>query len=169
MDSSNDEDHLYSLDHKPFVAIKPSWRKSYYKSNFKKRALATLLDYFTTFMLSTFFLVISFIILGIDLESSEGDYGIYVLQMVFFVLVSTFMEASKRRGTFGKRIMKIQITDDFGKSISLKKALIRNIFKIILGHAFIFIIPLILQIYYYNKNHKLFHDQLTDTLVGERL
>ena len=75
---------------------------------------------------------------------------LYVLLMVAAqILICAFMESSKWRGTPGKLIMKLQITDNAGNPISFGKALIRII------------------AYSYSK--KFFHDQLSNTVIGERL
>ncbi len=79
------------------------------------------------------------------------------------------MESSKWRGTFGKQIMKLQITDREGHPINFFRALWRNIVRLIVGYSYIFIIPLIIQYFTFKSSRQLFHDQLSKTIIGEKL
>jgi len=79
------------------------------------------------------------------------------------------MESSKWRGTFGKRILKLQITDREGHPISFSRALVRNILRTLVGYSYLLLIPFIIQIFSFKKAKKLFHDQLSSTVIGERL
>ncbi len=79
------------------------------------------------------------------------------------------MESSKLHATLGKRLLKLQITDKNGNPITFFRALGRNILRTIVGYSFIFIVPLIVQLIMFKSAKKLFHDQLSNTVIGERL
>ena len=65
-------------------------------------------------------------------------FGIYFL---IFVLYNAILERSGFRGSVGKKIMGIQVVDEFDNSLTFPKALLRNILKIVniltLGIGFI--------------------------------
>ena len=105
--------------------------------------------------------------------SANVDTADYVYSQMyaflFYVLICAFMESSKWRGTFGKRIMKLQITDRDGNRISFMRAVWRNISRMIVCYLYLLIIPIIIQVLTFGKSKKLFHDQLSETIIGERL
>jgi uncharacterized RDD family membrane protein YckC len=146
------------------VPIDLDWRKKYYRAVLGRRTLAFILDYFTTFVIATIPAVIIF-----PVRNNETTELCTVFQLVFFVLLCAFMESSKWQGSFGKRIMKIQITNSEGYSISFPRALLRNLLRIVVGYSYCFIIPLIIQIFRFRKTKKLFHDEISHTIIGERL
>lgn len=145
------------------VPIDMNWRQNYYRKVFRKRIAAFILDYFTTLMIATVPAVILF-----SWEDHPSTMAL-VFQMLCFVLLCALMESSKWQSTFGKRIMKIQITDDMGNSISFSRALKRNLLRIVIGYSYCFIIPLIIQYFRFKKTKKLFHDEISHTVIGERL
>jgi uncharacterized RDD family membrane protein YckC len=168
---SIDLSHYLGSD-KAAVPIDLDWRKKYYTKVFGKRMIAFVLDYFITFSLSTVGALIIALILHIDIENrSELDlrWGLFLLQFLCFILLCALMESSRWQGTFGKYIMKIQITDKEGYSISFLRSIWRNILRIIIGYSYIFIIPLVFQIVRFRKTKKLFHDELSSTNIGVRL
>jgi uncharacterized RDD family membrane protein YckC len=71
--------------------------------------------------------------------------------------------------------MKLQITDNAGHPISFMKAVLRNVIKLLIGafsnigDGVIVFIYLIAQTIAYAKTKKFFHDQLSNTVIGERL
>jgi hypothetical protein len=71
--------------------------------------------------------------------------------------------------------MKLQITDNAGNPISFGKAFIRNIIKWLIsaftgfGDGILPILYIIAQIVAYSYSKKFFHDQLSNTVIGERL
>lgn len=138
------------------------WRKKYYRGVLWRRMLAFILDYFTTFIIAS---VPAVIISPKDDTSTLCT----VLQFVFFILLCAFMESSKWQGSFGKRIMKIQITNCEGYSISFPRALLRNLLRIVVGYSYCLIIPLIIQIFRFRSTKKLFHDEISHTIIGQRL
>ena len=113
-----------------------------------------------------------YVSIGNEIENNVDttDYmysGFY--SFIFYVIVCAFMESSRWKGTFGKRIMKLQITDRDGSRISFWRSVWRNICRTIVCYSYIFIIPLIIQVFTFQKSKKLFHDQLSKTVIGERL
>lgn len=161
---SVDLSHYLGSD-KAAVPIDLDWRKKYYKKVLRKRMIAFVLDYFITFILSTIGALIIADVLNIRIE----DWRFFLLQFPCFILFCALMESSRWQGTFGKYIMKIQITDKEGYSISFLRSIWRNILRIIIGYSYCFIIPLIYQIVRFRKTKKLFHDELSSTNIGVRL
>ena len=155
---------------KQVIPIEVDWRKQYYKKVLWKRAVAFFLDQFLVLFSSLF--LFYFIVALVDsesLEQSNESDPFQIPAFIFYFIVCAVMESSKLRGTFGKRIMKLQITDRAGEPISFFRALWRNITRVIIGYSYIFIIPLIIQIVRFQKTKKLFHDQLSSTVIGEKL
>lgn len=161
---------------KAVIPLEVDWRKQHYKQVLWKRALAFLLDHLIIipiiFIGMFLFLVILFIIKNDPNSADLKDYEntiVTIFTISLYFIVNAKMESSKWRGTFGKRILKLQITDRSGEPISFFRALWRNIARVIVGYSYIFIIPLIIQIITFKKSKKLFHDQLSSTVIGERL
>jgi uncharacterized RDD family membrane protein YckC len=127
--------------------------------------------------------------------TTQTDYNYYdtgyaytsaedkILEIMFYylliagaqILICAFMESSKWRGTPGKLIMKLQITDNAGNPISFGKAFVRNIIKWLIsaftgfGNGILPLLYIIAQIIAYSYSKKFFHDQLSNTVIGERL
>ena len=167
-----------SLDADVFVPLDINWRRTYYRSSFIKRALAYLIDIFITSLPATFiaFLFSIFIlplIFGVkdvqQIDDTELGFAFIIWLGVFLLITVSLMESSRWKGTFGKRIMKIEITDSYGNPISFGKALIRNILKFITTISYGFGFPLIIQLFMFIRTKQLFHDKFSDTIVGERL
>ena len=152
------------------IPIDVDWRKSYYKNVLWKRAAAFLLDNFLVLFPALLLGgIISASIIG-DKEPTEDQWALWGLfDIALYVAICAAMEASKWRGTFGKMIMKLQITDREGHPISFFKAFWRNIARFITGYAYVFVIPLVIQYFTFKKSKKLFHDQLSNTVIGEKL
>lgn len=148
------------LEGHKFVPIPTNWRKKYYSVSFKKRLYAYLLD---SLFVNIFILLLAALIGGIDTSRA------LVLASPFFVLYLAISESSNWKGTLGKLIMKIQISDLDGNAISFCRSIFRNILKSLVFYSYFLVIPLILQIWSYNKTKKLFHDHLSSTLIGVRL
>lgn len=158
---------------KSVKTIQVDWRKGYFKRVLWKRAVAFFLDNLLTGVpaLAIGFataLVASMAIYGTETEVSDSEMVLVLL--IFFgvyIIICAAMESSKWRGTFGKRIMKLQITDRDGHAISFFRALWRNIARLIVGYLEIILFPI--QIYTFWKTKKLWHDQASKTVIGERL
>ncbi|HTS43780.1 MAG TPA: RDD family protein [Puia sp.] len=163
------------------------WRKSYLWTVFWKRVAASILDGFIIGIpLGLIFY------LGIaqgpmrEYAYEKNYYGgasfdltaeiflYYLLVAAIQIVIYAFMESSSWRGTPGKLIMKLQITDNAGNPISFGKSVIRNIIKwVITAFASVatplFIVYMIAQVISYAITKKFFHDQLSNTVIGERL
>jgi len=152
------------------IPIDVDWRKQYYKDVFWKRAFAFILDQFLVLVPSFFLFSIFLAPFLPEGELREDQYEqIGYAAFMFYFVVCAVMESSKLRGTFGKRLLKLQITDKHGHPISFFRALWRNISRVIVAYSFIFVIPAIIQIFTFRKYKKFFHDQLSNTVIGERL
>lgn len=79
---------------------------------------------------------------------------------IVWILLSAIMDSTKIQGTLGKLIVQIKVVDSNGDKISLQKAIVRNLGKIIssiLFLGFIFIA--------FNKKYQGFHDKIANTFV----
>ena len=79
------------------------------------------------------------------------------------------MEASRWCATPGKRILKLQITNREGGRISYPRAFLRNILRTLTFYSYLLVIPLIIQYFRFQKTKKLFHDELSTTVIADRL
>lgn len=95
------------------------------------------------------------------LDAALNNYASFLIWLVY----CTFMEASKYQGSFGKYLLKIKVVDYEGSKISLKKAALRNILKILslfpvgLGYLWAF----------FDVKKRTWHDSLTKCVVVKRL
>ena len=154
------------------IPLNADWRKQYYKAAVWKRGVAFFLDNLLTMLpvMGIAFVIASVIFVGDDLVVSDSDLTfIFVFTFSIYFIVCAAMESSKWRGTFGKRIMKLQITDREGRPISFFRAFARNIVRLIIGYSYLFVLPLIIQYFTFKKTKQLFHDQLSSTVIGEKL
>ena len=145
--------------------VEVDWRDNYYRRVIKKRAWALLLDYLILGFVPVFVLGV----LGNALEEDLAALG-GVLSVLAFYLVAPWMESSEGRGTVGKRIMKLQITDPEGNRITFWRALWRNFLRSLIFYSYLlFGIGLIFQYFRFKKTRKLFHDEMSNTVIGEKL
>jgi uncharacterized RDD family membrane protein YckC len=167
-----------SLDADVFIPLDLNWRKSYYRSSLKKRALAYLIDIFITSVPAVIIGTILWLIIlpamfGFEAVDKMDDEDLGLATIIWwtaFISVATaFMESSRGKGTFGKRIMNIEITDSYGNRISFGKSLVRNILKTISTLLYALVIPLIIQFIIFPRTKQLLHDKFSNTIVGERL
>lgn len=154
------------------IQLETEWRKGYYKNTTWKRGVAFMLDNLLTMfpVMGLTFTIASAAIIDDDLVVTDADLG-YIMTATFLIycIVCAMMESSSWRGTFGKRIMKLQITDRDGHPISFLRAFWRNVARLIVGYSYLLIVPLIIQYFTFQKSRQLFHDQLSDTVIGEKL
>ncbi len=138
-----------------------------------KRGWAFLIDQIITGSPAIFVgFVLAAIIFPVENEEAMTDFELLrdlLVTFGFYLIVCAIMESSKWRGTLGKVIMRIQITEKDGTRISFIRAFWRNLAKLLVGYSFILIIPIYLQWKSFLKTKKLFHDQLSNTVIGERL
>ena len=145
-------------------AIAVDWRAKYYRAVVLKRAGAILLDHIILF--------IALVIILMPFSAGSEEVFNTAYFWAFFILyfmVMPMMESSKWQGTIGKRIMKLQITDREGDRVTFLRAFWRNIMRTAVLYSYFFVVPLIYQYIRFNKTRKLFHDELSGTVIGERL
>ncbi len=158
------------------TTLKTNWRGGYLWKNFWKRTAAYLLD---IGIIMIPMMVVLYLVFGDDFFTEAKDRAMYyaVINTSLLVLIYSFFDSSGWRGTPGKAIMKLQITDDAGNPISFSKAFLRNIFKFFLfgflssldETGVITLVMIIVQIACYVTTRKFIHDYLTHTVIGERL
>ena len=175
-----------SMGQKSILEI--DWRKNYLWKVFWKRVAASLLDV----LIIGIPLALVFTMMMPNTAIAQTDYNyydtgyaspaetmmqlllMYLLMAAAQILICAFMEASKWRGTPGKLIMKLQITDNVGNPISFGKAFVRNIIKWLIsaftgiGNGILLFLYIIAQVIAYSYSKKFFHDQLSNTVIGER-
>ena len=160
---------------KTVIPIEADWRKQYYKNVLWKRLFAFILDNLIMVPVFLFILIIITFFAFIFKDPTVTDltedetFLIFLIGFGTYFIICAKMESSKWRGTFGKRILKLQITDREGHPISFARALGRNLLRAFTGYSYMFLLPLIIQIFRFKKTKKLFHDQLSSTVIGERL
>jgi uncharacterized RDD family membrane protein YckC len=146
--------------------IAADWRKKYYRTVALKRAGAILLDHII--------LYVALIILLIPFSGGSDAVFSAALNVTFLILyfvIMPMMESSKWQGTIGKRILKLQITNREGERITFLRAFWRNIMRTVVLYLYglTFGLLLIVQYFRFNKTRKFFHDELSGTVIGERL
>ncbi|HUF00434.1 MAG TPA: RDD family protein [Anaerolineales bacterium] len=145
--------------------IAMDWRGKYYRAVVLKRAGAILLDQLLLLFVPFFLLGLGLGITGTDISET----GLNWIAMFIYFVVMPIMESSKWQGTIGKRIMKLQITDREGDRVTFLRAFWRNIMRTVVFYSYFLVVPLIYQYIRFNKTRKLFHDELSGTVIGERL
>ncbi len=158
------------------IAMDVDWRKDYYKNVLWKRALAYFLDNLITAIPAVFLAFVFWAIVSVlinpdgadDVSDTEATFMV-IFSLLFYFIICAIFESSKYKGTFGKQIMKLEITDKHGNRIGFFKAFWRNIFRVLTAYSYLLIIPLIVQIFTFMKTKKLFHDQISTTVVGEKI
>ena len=149
------------------------WRQKYYRNVVWKRAGALALDYLFAFVLA-WIVVVILVLLGTGLvandSNSENTNGVVgVIFFLTFYLVVPLFESSAWQATPGKRIMKLQITDRAGHRIGFFRAFFRNVLRSVVFYLYILMVPLLIQWWRFRTTKKLFHDEWSSTVIGERL
>lgn len=146
------------------------WRKKHYKNVLWKRLAAIMLDQLILLFMPLCASIFFYFLMGGNNSATIDEFVGYFLVVMYFV-ISPLMESSRWRGTIGKRIMKLQITDKNGGRISFFRSLWRNILRSLVLYLYVltFGVLLIVQYFTFRKTKKLFHDQLSNTEIGERL
>jgi uncharacterized RDD family membrane protein YckC len=169
------DDEPQSKKQKTVTPIEVDWRKQYYKKVLWKRLFAFIIDNLIMIPVSfvCMFLVMVIMFIAKDPEVTDltdNEYLIvFIITFCSYLIINAKMESSKWHATLGKRLLKLQITDKKGNPITFFRALGRNILRTIVGYSFGFIVPLIVQLIRFKSTKKLFHDQLSNTVIGERL
>lgn len=174
-DENKTDNEPQSKKQKTVTPIEVDWRKQYYKKVLWKRLLAFVLDNLIMIPVSFVCMFLVMVIMFIskdpevtDLTDNEYKF-VFIITFCSYLIINAKMESSKWRATVGKRLLKLQITDKQGNPITFFRALGRNILRTIVGYSFVFIVPLIVQLIRFKSTKKLFHDQLSNTVIGERL
>jgi len=63
----------------------------------------------------------------------------------------------------------IQTRERDGHPVSFFRAFWRNTIRIVIGYFYILVVLFVIQIITFMKTKKLFHDQLSNTVIGEKL
>jgi len=176
--SSNKNDNFQKNEKKEVIPIEVDWRKKYYRKVLWKRLVAFLLDHLVmipvSFGIIFLYIIVEEImklIMNVQPKSediTDGEIILYLLiGFVAYLIINAKMESSKWRGTLGKRILKLQITDKAGEPVTFFRAMIRNILRTVVGYLFIILLPF--QYFRFKKTKKLFHDELSRTVIGEKV
>ncbi|MFM9944657.1 MAG: RDD family protein [Bacteroidia bacterium] len=157
----------------PAPALKVDWRGEYNQSVFWKRVAAYLLDALIIMFPIAIILYIIGLMMGIESAAMDGSLTYVILIVTAQMMVNSILESSSWQATPGKRIMKLQITDNAGHSLTIGQAIKRNFIKLLMVVMFQnpwlnFVIPVI-QIGYFIKNKNFIHDKLSNTVIGEKL
>jgi uncharacterized RDD family membrane protein YckC len=176
--SEKNEIKQSALEAENFVPIGPDWQQNYYRRLLRKRMEAFLLDFILTTapcLLLGYLLIspVNFLVANLTfwMKMDENFFSMWIIVLWFllFSLPISIMESSKWKGTFGKRIMKIEITDNYGNHTSFLRSLFRNFMKGFFFTSYLLIIPAIVQYFTFKKTRKFFHDYFSNTIIGERL
>lgn len=151
------------FDEDDFIPIDPDWKKQYYKRVLNKRIKAYWLDA----LIVSIILIILIVFAYLD-GDEEGENTMYIANLVYPIVVG-YMESSKWKGFIGKRIMKIEVSDNYGNPISFWRSIWRNFLKGITFYICLTIVGYFIQKHYYLKTGKLIHDYWSNTVIGERL
>ena len=98
------------------------------------------------------------------IEYTKYKNTIRFIAGLLYICYAVYFESSKLRGTFGKRILGIEIVDAGGGRISRGAAIKRNVFKIL--SAIIAMIGYLMALF--NKQKRTLHDTLSGAYVIKR-
>ena len=154
--------------------VDTDWRRRYYWRVAGKRAVALMLDFA---ILAGIPIVLAFVYFFFaDPASSEAAddaafTNILWVSLAIFYLGAPLLEASKWRATPGKRLLKLEITTKAGNRISYGRAFVRNVLRTATLYLYMITLglALIYQYFRFKKSKKFFHDELSSTVIGERL
>ena len=174
--------------------LKVDWRREYNSTVFWKRVAAYVLDVLIVYI-PLFILIFLFAYLFAGNENAiEQNYyddlgnvipqnndnyvagqviGI-ILGFLSLLFYGAFFESSRWHATPGKLILKLYITDGEGRTLTFGKAFLRNFIKLLMNvfsslHWSITPIYYLAQIGFFISKKKFIHDQLSDTIIGEKL
>lgn len=87
-----------------------------------------------------------------------------IAQYIIRVIYGTLMESGKQQGTVGKMALGIKVTDMEGNKLTISKALLRHIGKII--SAFTIFIGYLIALF--TENKQALHDLIAGSMVVEK-
>ncbi|MFD0793257.1 RDD family protein [Mucilaginibacter litoreus] len=139
-----------------------------YFGSFDQRAIASAIDWLLIFGVLILIAFMAMLLLFVILPGDDNKnirlaitIGIVALTPLVRFIYSIKMESGPARGTYGKQLLKIRVTDIYGEQITASKAIIRNMAK--LASVAIFFIGYFLC--FFNKKQQCLHDMIADTLV----
>lgn len=125
------------------------------------RLLAALIDYglILTFYLITVLIVVSFI----DTQYLKVAVTLSFLPVIPVVkfLMNVFMEASERKGTFGKSLLGIKVIREDAGRITIAQSFARNLYKLLSTLSF----GIGYLAGFFNRKQQCWHDRLAHTFV----
>jgi len=141
-----------------------------YPAKMGERFGALLIDGIIGFMIPFFLLeIVKFYIPSTSLMINNMWEGISLGNLLLFLFLSyfcysTIMEASRWKGTFGKKFCDLIVTTTSNTKASILQIMLRNLVK---WAFFIFILPFLLTVIlaFVNPNKQAFHDLISDTVV----
>ena len=148
---------------------------TYTYAGFWWRLLAYFIDGIIVYVLTFIPSLIIFVPLSI-LSSYSNNYGYKLIFSLFTIIISlligllvfcynAWFESSKYQATPGKMLLGIIVTDETGNRVSFKKALLRNISKVISG--LIIYIGFIMAAF--TEKNQALHDIIAKTLVLKKV
>lgn len=132
-----------------------------YFASFDQRLLAMVIDFFLIILAYIFVMLLCFIFVADKEQKILVFATCSPLIWLSKFLYNIFAEASVKRGTIGKRLLNIRVTDELGNGITFKQAFIRNISKLLsilpffFGYLYSFL----------NSRKQCWHDIAANTLV----
>lgn len=145
-------------------------------AGFWKRVAASLLDGLFIFMpflvIDILFSTVLFLFFPLKSNPAMRTINnelVQVLNSILYILYFAYTESSSMQATYGKKVMKIIVTDAEGKRLTFMHALGRELSKLIDGliGLFTFLLGLIvvLGMAGWTKKKQALHDKIADTLV----
>lgn len=149
------------------ATIDVDWRKKHYRNVVWKRCAALVLDYVIMFTVGFVIAMVFTAITG----SEQAEDEVVLAMLITFYILCPLMESSSWQATIGKKIMKLQITGADGGRITFWRAFFRTVLRSMVFYLYFISIgvALIAQYFRFQKTKKLFHDEISSTVIGERL
>ncbi len=156
--------------------VDADWRRKYYQRVVGKRALALLLDFAVLFVAVPFIVGMGWAIIADAVGVSDNMFDT-VFDWIFYLCIAVFylgapaLESSRWRATPGKRILRLEIATKEGDRIGYGRAFVRNVLRTATLYMYMVTLGLglIAQYFRFRKTKKLFHDELSSTVIGERV
>jgi uncharacterized RDD family membrane protein YckC len=132
-----------------------------YFAAFDQRLLASVIDWF---MISFGYVVIAIIgVVATDNRIIRVAIGVSLLILIPLtkIIYHIIMEASAKKATYGKQLLKIKVCDIEGNRLAISHSIWRNLAKVFsvatIGIGYL--------MSFFNKRQQCLHDMVTDTIV----